>query len=78
MPAQKIDDALMMLRSAFPNTQFKIENGQIVGGGIVVAQGLLQGAPLAMVRIVASQLKAIELEQEEAARKAAEDTSPQT
>jgi hypothetical protein len=78
MPAQKIDDALVMLRSAFPRTQFKIENGQIVGGGIVVAQGLLGGAPLAMVRIVASQLKAIELEQEEAARKAAEDTSPQT
>jgi len=72
MPAQKIEDALACLTSAFPLTKFKIENGQIVGGGIVVAPGLLQGTSLAMVRIVGAQLKAIEEQQAEEARKAAE------
>ena len=60
MPAQNINDALQCLRSAFPKTQFSIKDGSIVGGGITVAPGLLQGTALAMVRIVASQLKAIE------------------
>ena len=71
MPAQKIEDALAMLQSAFPLTKFKIENGQITFAGGVVAPGLIAGAPLAMVRIVGAQLKAIEEQQAEAARKAA-------
>jgi len=71
MPAQKIEDALAMLQSAFPLTKFKIENGQITFAGGVVAPGLIAGAPLAMVRTVGAALKAIELEQEAAARKAA-------
>lgn len=75
MPAQKIEDALACLNSAFPLTKFKIENGQITGGGVTVAQGLLNGTALSMVRIVGSQLKAIEDQQAEAARKAAEQTA---
>lgn len=72
MPAQKIEDALACLNSAFPLTKFKIQDGQITGGGIVVAQGLLNGTSMSMVRIVGAQLKAIEEQQAEAARKAAE------
>ena len=75
MPAQKIEDALTMLTSAFPLTKFKIVDGQITFAGGVVAQGLLNGAPLAMVRIVAAQLKAIEEQQAAAAKKAAEDAA---
>lgn len=76
MPAQKIEDALACLVSAFPLTKFKIENGTITGGGVVVSGGLLNGSSLAMVRIVAAQLKAIEDQQRAAeqiaAQKAAE------
>jgi hypothetical protein len=72
MPAQKIEDALACLASAFPLTKFKIVNGQITFAGGVVAPGLLNGTSLAMVRIVGAQLKAIEAQQAEAARKAAE------
>ena len=71
MPAQKIEDALAMLQSAFPLTKFKIENGQITYAGGVVSQGLLASTPLAMVRTVGAALKAIEEQQAEAARKAA-------
>lgn len=75
MPAQKIEDALACLTSAFPLTKFKIENGQIVGGGVTIAGGLLNGTSMSMVRIVGAQLKAIEDMQAEAARKAAEDAA---
>jgi hypothetical protein len=76
MPAQKIEDALACLQSAFPLTKFKIENGQITFPGGVVAQGLLNGTSLAMVRTVGAALKAIEEQQAEAARKkAAEDAA---
>jgi hypothetical protein len=68
MPAQKIEEALACLNSAFPLTKFKIVNGQIVGGGVTVAQGLLNGTSLAMVRIVGAQLKAIEEENAKRAR----------
>jgi hypothetical protein len=71
MPAQKIEDALACLQSAFPLTKFKIENGQITYPGGVVAQGLLNGTSLAMVRTVGAALKAIEEQQAEAARKKA-------
>ena len=46
-----LQEALRILTSAFPPTKFKIENGQITGGGITVAPGLIKGSPLAMVRI---------------------------
>ncbi len=74
-PKRTIDDALAMLKSAFPLTPFRITNGQITAPGIVVAPGLITGAPLAMVRIVAAQLKAIEDEQAAAAKKAADDAA---
>lgn len=77
MPAQKIEDALALLQSAFPLTKFTITNGQITYPGGVVTQGLLQGTSLAMVRTVGAALKAAELQQEEAARKAAEGSAPQ-
>lgn len=71
MPAQTIDEALACLNSAFPLTKFTIQNGQIVGGGITVAPALIAGTSLQMVRTVGAQLKAIEEQQAEAARKAA-------
>ena len=70
-----LQEALRILTSAFPPTKFKIENGQITGGGITVAPGLIKGSPLAMVRIVAAQLKAIEDKQHEDARKTAEGSA---
>jgi hypothetical protein len=78
MPAQKIEDALRTLQSAFPLTKFKIENGQITYAGGVVDPGLIAGTPLAMVRTVGAALKAIDAQQAEAARKKAEEaaTSP--
>lgn len=72
---EKLNNALAMLRSAFPLTQFKIVGGQITGGGVTVAPGLIAGAPLALVRIVAAQLKAIEEQQAADAKKAADDAA---
>lgn len=60
MPAQTLEDALHILRSAFPGINFMLKDGVISGGGITVAPGLIQGTPLQMVRIVGQQLKAIE------------------
>lgn len=71
MPAQKLEDALACLRSAFPLTIFTLSNGVITGGGVTVAPGLIQGTSLQMVRVVGAALKAIEDQQAEAARKSA-------
>lgn len=73
MPAQALEAALACLRSAFPLTQFTLANGQISGGGVIVPPGLIQGTPLQMVRVIGAQLKAIEDQQAEAARKAAQE-----
>jgi len=70
MPAT--DDSLQMLRSAFPKTQFRIENGGIVGGGVTVSAAEITKPPLALVQMVAPRLRAVE---DAALKKAQEDAA---